>query len=71
MLIELRLQQRKRTQERDRWIGRAIGGAVGGLATDGLNQLSDRELEQLGLRRSLHLAELRHEAYAKANQSRR
>ena len=74
MLIELRLQQRKRAQERDRWIGRAIGagvslavgcsdgfaladitgtflgGAVGGLAADCLNQLSDQELEQLGLR---------------------
>jgi hypothetical protein len=74
MLIELRLQQRKRSQERDRWIGRAIGatvsmavgcadgfvladltgafmgGAVGGLTVDGLNQLSDRELDQLGLR---------------------
>lgn len=74
MLIELRLQQRKRHQERDRWIGRAIGagvslavgcsdgfaladltgafmgGAVGGMAADGLNQLSDQELDQLGLR---------------------
>ncbi|WP_411871956.1 hypothetical protein [Vulcanococcus limneticus] len=74
MLIQLRLEQRRKTQERDRWIGRAIGagvslavgcsdgfaladltgtflgGAVGGMAADGLSQLSDGELEALGLR---------------------
>lgn len=73
MLIKAQLEERQRQQERDRWIGRAIGaglglffggivdgfdagdlttgfvaGAMGGLAADGLNQLSDQELRDLG-----------------------
>jgi hypothetical protein len=73
MLIEAQLEERRRQQERDRWIGRAIGagiglffggmvdgfdagdlttgfvtGAMGGLAADGLNQLSDQELKEQG-----------------------
>lgn len=73
LLIEQQLEERRRQQETDRWIGRAIGagvgllfggladgfdlgdlttgfvaGAVGSLTADGLNQLSDRELKDLG-----------------------
>jgi len=73
MLLQAQLEERQRQQQTDRWIGRAIGaalgllfgaavdgfdagdltsgfvaGAMGGLAADGLNQLSDQELRQYG-----------------------
>ncbi len=38
MLIEMRLEQRRRAQERDRWIGRAVGAGMAlcfGVGTDG------------------------------------
>lgn len=78
LLIQMRLEQRKREQQRDRWIGRVfgagvalttgvcvdgfdvadltgavMGGVIGDLAADGLNQLSDQELDRLDLRWAL------------------
>jgi hypothetical protein len=75
MLIQMRLEQRQREHQRDRWIGRALGagvalttgicldgfgvgdltgavmgGVIGDVAVDGLNQLSDQELDRLDLR---------------------
>lgn len=74
LLVETQLEERRRQQESDRWVGRAIGaglgllcgglvdgfdmgdlttsfvgGALGGLTADGLNHLSDQELNDLGL----------------------
>lgn len=74
MLIQMRIEKHKQAQQRDRWIGRALGagvalatgiavdgfafgdltgafmgGVVGDLTVDGLQQFSDKELEQLGL----------------------
>ncbi len=40
MLIEMRLEQHRRTQQRHRWIGRAVGAGVGlatGIAVDGFD----------------------------------
>jgi hypothetical protein len=75
MLIQMRLEQRQREHQRDRWIGRALGagvalttgicldgfgladltgavmgGVIGDVTVDGLNQLSDQELDRLDLR---------------------
>jgi len=72
-LIQAQLEERRKLQERDRWIGRAIGaglglliggvvdgfdtgdfttafvtGTLGGVAADGLSQISDQELEDNG-----------------------
>jgi hypothetical protein len=76
-LIQAQLEERQRQQERDRWIGRAIGaglglflggmvdgfegfdagsgittafvtGVFGGVAADGLSQISDQELRDNG-----------------------
>lgn len=74
MLIQMRLEQRRREQQRDRWIGRAVGagvalcfgvgsdgfdvgdltgafmgGVVGDITAEGLNQFSDQQLQDLGL----------------------